>query len=133
MKLVKLQRVSHSHTSTVGVLSVNGFRCVTIERPWKSNEPYVSCIPAGVYTILKGYYNAGGYAAFEVQDVPNRTEIKIHAANKASQLSGCIAPGKEIVCMDDEVAVSSSRNTLGDFHAYLSGHDVNTLVVEDWQ
>ena len=133
MKVVKLQRVSHSHLCTVGTMSVNGFRCVTLERPWESNEPNVSSIPAGVYEIRLGMYNAGGYPAFEVVDVPNRTLIKIHAANKASQVQGCIALGEYLFVMDGEVAISNSRNTVSDFMAYMQGHPESTLVIEDWQ
>jgi hypothetical protein len=41
-----------------------------------------------------------------------RTHILIHAANLASQLNGCIAPGVKLGCLNDKWAVLSSRNAM---------------------
>jgi len=70
---------------------------LTVERPWKNNEPSISCIPTGIYRLRHGTFAAGGgYPDLEFVDVPGRSHIEIHAANVASELKGCIAPGKTI-------------------------------------
>ncbi len=108
-------------------MSVGGFSCVALERPWLDNRPNVSCIPEGAYTMLLGRYNAGdagrGYPAYELLAVPGRSLIKIHAANKATEIQGCIALGEAVVAMAGQIAINSSRNTLNDFMASMAGDD----------
>ncbi len=124
MTLVHLKRFSQGATCTLGHLSVDGFSCVTIERPWLNNLESVSCIPVGVYPMKLGRYHRGnqgrGYPAYELLDVPDRTLIKIHSANRAAQVRGCIAPGESVAPIDGDVAVTNSRNTLTDFMAAMA-------------
>lgn len=68
------------------------FQCKTLELPDLNNQTGVSCIPEGIYTVIKHTAPSFG-ACFWVQNVPNRKEILIHPANWKSQLRGCIAPG----------------------------------------
>jgi hypothetical protein len=76
--------------------------CLTAELPWKDNEPYVSCIPEGVYEAIKVLSPKRGYEVYELVNVPSRTVIQIHIANAPmrpvnregeTELLGCIAPG----------------------------------------
>lgn len=74
--------------------------CV-LELPWKNNERGVSCIPEGVYPVIK--HNSPKFGScLWVREVPNRSEILMHKANYVgsnnpktgkSDLLGCIAPG----------------------------------------
>ena len=95
MLVVRLTRFAYLPQATLGRLEIdNGPTLYTIERPWKDNRPYLSCIPT----------NSAGYElewdrTGRIKDVPRlrhtnpRTQINIHAANYASELHGCIAPG----------------------------------------
>ncbi|WP_143959499.1 DUF5675 family protein [Litoribacter populi] len=78
---------------TNGTLTVEDFKIgQTIERPWKRNQQNVSCIPEGIYPLVKRYSEKWDWH-IEVQNVPNRSLILIHPANDAlKQLEGCIAP-----------------------------------------
>ncbi|HJU46222.1 MAG TPA: DUF5675 family protein [Chitinophagaceae bacterium] len=78
---------------TNGLLQQNGMTiCRTIELPWKSNLPLISCIPEGRYRLQKRFTHHRGYH-LEVMNVPCRTWILVHPANDAlEQLEGCIAP-----------------------------------------
>jgi hypothetical protein len=78
---------------TNGLLQQNGITiCRTIELPWKSNLPRMSCIPEGRYQLQKRFNHWHGYHLL-VERVPCRTWILIHPANDAmEQLKGCIAP-----------------------------------------
>jgi len=70
----------------------------SLECPWKNNEPFESCIPDGVYRIDpwqspthgECYIISGGTVG-KTEGV--RTYCLFHAANKVSQLQGCIALG----------------------------------------
>ena len=82
--------------------------CCTIERPWLGNKPYVSCIPAGTYTIRPAKSPKFG-DTYQVCDVVGRTHILFHKANKASELHGCIAPVSSYGIMDFEWAGFDSK------------------------
>jgi len=135
VKIVRIRRFSGSTSGTLAEWTIAGtpFRCVGMARPWKNNEPFVSCIPPDVYKLVLGTYNAGdggkGYPAYEVMGVTGRSLIKLHAANKASQLEGCESPGRYVFVMDGELAVSSSRNTLNEFMAYMDSEPEAVLEV----
>ena len=89
---------------TYGELTLpSGTVLQTLERPWKDNEAFVSCIPDGVYEVQP--YNApshgdvyilsGGTVSHFPDNVAKRTGILIHPANTVQQLAGCIALGTE--------------------------------------
>lgn len=69
--------------------------CVMVERPWLDNQPRISCIPTGSYTVQR-YESPSKGPVFSVLDVPGRSDIEIHAANWFFQLEGCIAVGDSI-------------------------------------
>ena len=79
------------------------YTCRTIELPNKNNLKRFSCIPEGCYKVIKeqpqGHFN---YIHFRVLDVPGRDGILIHVANYVSQLRGCIAPGKDLVDINND-------------------------------
>lgn len=71
---------------------------VTLELPWRDNRIRVSCIPAGTYTLRPhtsgavNQWNDGHCLAVEGCE-PERTLIRVHSANEADDLLGCIAVG----------------------------------------
>jgi hypothetical protein len=89
---LELIRVYHT-LGTNGVILLNGEKiCAAIELPWKNNQPRISCIPEGKYTLIKRYSPRHGWH-LQVMDVPGRQYILIHPANNAAlELKGCIAP-----------------------------------------
>jgi hypothetical protein len=61
-----------------------------LERPYLGNKPFVSSIAYGTYLVIPN--STGKHRYFEVKDVPNRTHIEFHGANRVEDLLGCIAP-----------------------------------------
>jgi hypothetical protein len=114
LPLIELRRFVNRDDGMFGeIYAPGGFACFTIERPWKGNAPYYSCIPAGRYEVQMGTFIAGGnYPDLELVEVPGRSAIEIHAANLAHELSGCIAPGESIVRRHGLWSVTNSRATL---------------------
>lgn len=90
--MVTIERFHQSKHGTLGVLTTPGFECFTLERPWLDNEPNISCIPTGKYSV-KPFTGRRFKQVVQVMDVLGRTHILIHSANRPSELSGCIAPG----------------------------------------
>lgn len=90
MKMV-VERKWETPESICGELFVDGLReCYTLERPREGDHP---CIPAGTYNILLTLSPHMHYITPELLDVPGRSAIRIHIANKASELLGCTAVG----------------------------------------
>lgn len=105
------------------------FKMQTLELPWINNERRVSCIPKGVYVCHLGMYNKGGYAAYEITEVPNRSEIKIHIGNYLADILGCIALGTD---RDKTIpAVWRSKKAFNQFMDYLNGEPVFKLDIRE--
>jgi hypothetical protein len=103
VSLITVTRWGSTPMGTFGRMAYAGWECFTLERPWAQNKPSVSCIPAGLYPLRLGMFYGGDgpggkpdYPAYEVLNVPDRQWIKIHIANLALQVNGCIAVGKSL-------------------------------------
>lgn len=127
-EMLELLRLENTGYATFGVLRYRGeIICMTLERPWKNNEPFVSCIPPDIYRMERVVSPKFG-ETFEVVGVPNRTKIAFHPANKPTEIQGCIAPGMWIGQVHGERAVLDSREAfrrfmkkMGDIkHQFLS-------------
>lgn len=116
-----LQRWSnHPEHGTLGELYFEGEKLAeTIEKPWRNNQPFISCVPCGTYELIPFWRSNGDdvYALFnpelnvyvDMDDRPSdhgRYGILIHIANWASEVVGCIAPGLEL-------GVGKKRHTKG--------------------
>jgi hypothetical protein len=124
--------------ATYGVLEVlegplTLFKCITLELPWKDNERRVSCIPPGAYPMDFEYSNRFQRELWELKEVPDRSEVKIHPANYVEQLHGCIALGSSIQDINgDGVAdVTNSRVTVDRFHKVLKDEKSVYIIVTD--
>ncbi len=91
MRIVVQRRPDESE-SVPGDLSVDDQpECCSLERPRTGDHP---CIPAGKYEVILTPSPHLGYVTPEVLNVPGRTAIRIHVANKPSELLGCTAVGQ---------------------------------------
>lgn len=107
--------------------------CHTIERPWLDNKTNISCIPAGLYKISSTVSPKFG-DTYKVRDVPHRTHILFHKANKASELQGCIAPVAKFGILKDaegrcEWAGLSSKHAYDKLMALLDGEDYMLRII----
>lgn len=114
-----LQRDSQTPLRTLGTMARDdgSKECETIERPWAGNQTGVSCIPAGRYVCSLRFSPHHGFAVFGVDNVPNRTDIEIHAANLPTQLLGCIALGESRGTLNGQDAVLASQAAVDTFMA----------------
>ncbi len=96
------------------------FAFVTLELPWKNNARNISCIPEGTYVLSK-YQSATNGDSFAVQDVPDRSQIRIHKGNFTSQIAGCILPGSSHADIngDGQLDVVLSAVTINKLYSVL--------------
>ena len=107
---------------TFGQLTLGDKSWFTVERPWAQNKPSVSCIPAGWYPMTLGMFYSGDgpggkadYPAYEITEVPGRAQIKIHKANIATQVEGCVALGKDLGAVEGVWAALRSKDAFTEF------------------
>lgn len=97
--LVKMHRTYHkTHTKSICfVIDPQSlefvYRFYVLELPDRANQRRVSCIPEGTYQVTR--HNSPTFGdCFLVNDVPNRSEILIHAGNTTDDTQGCLLPGR---------------------------------------
>ena len=125
---MKLTRVIDGRGQTLGRLG----EFYTLENPWRDNEPYVSCIPAGSYEMKRSFYNRGGYDCFEAENVPGRTQILIHIGNSERDTSGCILIGERVGVIGTSISVLQSGAAFTKFMKKMEGIDEFTLDIVEF-
>lgn len=141
MKKVTLQRFSDDGKQTLGELSVEGlFTCKTLELPFKDNQHNISCIPCGSYPCKWTRSNRLSISlgrdvfTYEVLNVPDRSGIRIHSANFAHELLGCIALGGGYVDLDGdgEQDLVNSRISVKQFNELLNEADFDLTITNNF-
>ncbi len=112
---------------TFGVLYGDGFHCDTMERPWKDNVPFMSCIPTGRYLVSRDY--TGKHHYFSIKGVAGRTEIEIHPANHPEELAGCIALGEHTGKVDGRLTLLESMAAVSRFVNHIEDLNTETFVL----
>lgn len=135
-KLIRHWADDKQTTGTFLVLDEKGqpiFGSLSLERGNRNNERNVSRIPCGVYPLVWEKSPRFGRYLWEIKDVPNRSECKIHPANYWSQLNGCIALGLKLkdINADGYYDVTSSTKTVESFHSVLKNITKTTIQVVD--
>lgn len=118
------------------------FACHTVEQPWRGNAPFVSCIPEGLYQLapVTSPRFARTYALVnpelrvfasqaDCERDGDRYACLIHAANRASELQGCIAPGESEGVIGGEWAVLRSGITLTKLLAYIGERNIKQIHI----
>jgi len=129
--MVTVERFAYTPMGTFGRLRYQDFSCYTVEKPWENNAAFISCIPVGIYPLEYGRYHRGKYDCYEVKQVPARTLIKIHVANTANDLMGCIALGNRLGVVDNWWAVLNSRVTHMEFMEAMGGAKQGYIAVQN--
>lgn len=140
LRKVKIVRTFGNEKQTLGVLTVDGFTCKTLELPDKNNASRISCIPVGKYICKYTKSplfskNAGkDVFTYAILNVPNRAGIRIHSANYARQLLGCIALGSEHkdLNIDGQLDVIHSGDTMRKFEDFMNKEDFELEIVKGY-
>lgn len=140
MKKVLIDRIFGNDKETLGVLSTTGFQCKTLELPDKNNAQKISCIPVGVYlckyTKSPLFSQKAGHDVYtyEITKVTGRGGIRIHSANYARQLLGCVALGAmhKDLDADGQLDVIHSGETMKQFEALMNKEDFELTIVKSY-
>lgn len=117
---------------TMGMIRVLGKThepIYTLENPWRNNLREQSCIPAGTYYCVP-FSGAKYREVYQLERVPDRSYILIHAGNTVGDTKGCILPGMSAGQLDGEPAVLNSRVALETLK-FLVGDETFRLHVKD--
>lgn len=133
MNTVTITRTPNS-TETPGTLLAQvgdtTFTCKTLERPYINNQRNISCIIAGTYTV-KWKFHIGKFGwKYEVQNVPNRGGILIHAGNYFTDSQGCILLGQTFADIngDKVIDITNSRVTVDAFEKLMGKQDFTLII-----
>ena len=129
MLSINLERFGYTPFGTFGTLYLPEFQCYTIERPWINNEPKISCIPEGEYSMRFTRFFRGGYDTYQLEGVPDRTLIKIHIGNVMDDLLGCIAPGLDLGWYRNKWAVTNSTKAFKAFMQAMGGAKSAKIII----
>lgn len=130
--ILELERFAYTPQGTFGRLKANGFECYTVEEVWNNNQKSISCIPIGVYQVIKTTTPKHG-ECFMVSNVPNRTAILIHPANTIDDIEGCIGPGESLGVVNNLWAVQGSQAAYKRFMYFMLGKVEANLRVYNYQ
>lgn len=103
-KAVRLVRPKGWETMENGIqghlVFPSGYKIPTLERPWKNNEPNVSCIDCGMHDLIfrdssltKRLTKGNHEKTWEILDVEGRTDILVHIGNFVHNSLGCVLVG----------------------------------------
>jgi hypothetical protein len=127
---VTLHTIHDCGDQTLGCLSVVSknkvlFLCKSLELPDKDNAKSISSIPAGRYLCKWTMSPRFKRNMYEVTGVPGRAGIRIHSANYARQLHGCIALGDSAKDLDKDglLDITHSGATCAAFEKLMNGKD----------
>ena len=130
-KILNLSRISHTPFGTFGVLSNKKGHplLLTVEKPWKDNIPFESCIPFGSYNFKRHLSPKFG-ETFIIENVPSRSHILFHCGNQHTDTHGCVLVGDEFSYFSQaskpgvvNPGVSNSRDAFRKLIAHLDGCD----------
>ncbi len=137
MKTLTLHRNYFPHGTFGYLCDENGNAMLkTVERAWKNNQSGISCVPEGEYDLVP--HNSPKFGKCYALEAPTlgvtiygpsqRSHILVHAANKPSQLEGCIAPGVDFGVVGDEWAVINSKTAFEYFMNHLGGERAKLII-----
>lgn len=121
MHRATLTREEGSKEGTFGRFRVGVYHCFSVELPDRGNKPNISCIPVGVYKCVWTYSPRFKRHMYLLEGVPERSGVRIHSANLARQLNGCIALGLKLGTIEGTKAVLLSQPAVRQLEEYLQG------------
>lgn len=100
--------------------------CKTLELPWKDNKRSISCIPEGLYKVIKQPPKKDRpYPYFRLLSVPKRSGILIHRGINPAHSKGCILAASRFV------NIETKAPTLSDSGAKLTWMTNN--LPDEWE
>ena len=125
--VIELVRFYLGELRTIGRFTYEYEDYYTIERPWKDNTPFISCIPDGVYTVERRHSVKFGRDMWTVLDVDGRTHILLHIGNTEDDVVGCI--GVSSCLYSTLTGVGRSKDAMERFETTALNEKRLTLII----
>lgn len=126
MTKITLTRINYAPTYTLGFIRHNEFFCFTLE-PAKTVGK--GCIPCGVYPISWEYSPKFKCNLWELKNVQDRSEIKVHAGNTVDDTQGCVLLGLD--AETGEEAIFQSGLAIEMFNELCHKEDITEIEVRE--
>jgi uncharacterized protein DUF5675 len=126
---VTLTRSQYLHDAIIGDLAAGEFSCKTLELPYRNNEPMISAIPEGIYSVGMALSPRFKKLYYRLSGVQGREGVLIHAGNTASDINGCILLGNAVTEQPGGITfLMNSRKTLAAFVDHMKGEPFTLIV-----
>lgn len=129
--IVTLKRNFDNGKETLGELFFENFACKTLERPYLGNQTNISAVPTGLYNVQWRFFFRKLRYAYQLQNVPSRSGIFIHAGNYVNDVQGCILLGDSYndINSDGLTDVLNSRITIKKFEDLMNKRDFQLNII----
>ena len=135
MKHFILKRICENDGTFGALLHDNVIVCLILERKWKENKPFESCIPASEYICRKvkdvSVSIGSNDYTYEIANVPDRYGILFHIGNIEDDTAGCLLTGEKVGTYKFKNAVLNSGSAFGKFIKYLGEDEIFHLEIQD--
>lgn len=130
MDEITVKRILHAKDGTTGVMIYKGRPVMlTLEDPWLGNQSMISCIPPGKYDCLR--HNTVKFPnTWQLQNVPGRTAILIHAGNTEDSTNGCILVGRRFQDMNGKTGIAESQLAMTQFRDLTKSWKTFAITIE---
>jgi hypothetical protein len=124
---MRIERYEYGTGGTFGNLFLgNGTVLHTLERPWADNAPFLSCIPEGIYALVRHegqkypdtWALIGGTVGHLESDGKPRWACVFHVGNWVSDTTGCVLVG---VGRDGDM-LTGSQEAMGLLREIMNSH-----------
>ena len=140
MNKLILRRYLDTKKMTFGEFEYKGkkLKIFSLERPNKNNANSVSCVPAGLYSLVQhssskhpNTFALVGETVSHYKSDKKRSTILIHPANFVNELEGCISCGKSITYIGNKIGVLKSRVATNYIINIINSNKISELVILD--
>ncbi|MCL1915678.1 MAG: DUF5675 family protein [Desulfovibrionaceae bacterium] len=135
--MMKITRLESSDYGTFGILALGGFRCFSLEPPWRGNAQGLSCIPAGDY-MVEPWSSKTYRQALHITNVPGREGILVHQGNWAGDKliglrcnsNGCVLVGQARGVIIDQPGIAASLLVLAELCKFFEALKKEKIPLE---
>lgn len=129
---IQILRTYQTADITMGECYINDeLIAMTLELPWKDNQPMISSIPEGNYrAILRYDKSRDGFFTIQLLGTGPRTGIQIHVGNRPDDITGCILLGLKAKFI--EKSVGDSLNAIKKLKTIFYGTE-NPVSCPDYE
>lgn len=123
---------------TIGEIEFGHDKYYSMERPWKDNKPFHSCIPLGTYTLEA--HNSTSHphtfalvnhelGVYHYEDPKaKRYGILMHKGNFSRNFEGCVGFGNRIGCLSNEWAIMRTEDSTAEVVSHMAEGDIFQIV-----